>query len=60
MNMRLGRSGGALNGAVFSRGGSTPVLQKVCAGDGSNPHTLNATVGQIVPSGTLVQGLPEI
>lgn len=29
-------------------------------GDGSNPHTLNATVGQIVPSGTLVQGLPEI
>jgi hypothetical protein len=30
------------------------------AGDGSNPHTLNATVGQVVPSGTLVQGLPEI
>lgn len=30
------------------------------AGDGSNPHTLNATVGQIVPSGTLVQGLPEL
>lgn len=30
------------------------------AGDGSNPHTLNAIVGQVVPSGTLVQGLPEI
>jgi hypothetical protein len=30
------------------------------AGDASNPHTLNATVGQVVPSGTLVQGLPEI
>lgn len=30
------------------------------AGDGSNPHTLNATVGQVVPSGTLVQGLPEV
>jgi len=30
------------------------------AGDGSNPHTLNATVGQVVPAGTLVQGLPEI
>ncbi len=30
------------------------------AGDGQNPHTLNATVGQVVPSGTLVQGLPEI
>lgn len=30
------------------------------AGDGSNPHTLNALVGQVVPSGTLVQGLPEI
>lgn len=30
------------------------------AGDGSNPHTLNATVGQVVPSGTIVQGLPEI
>lgn len=29
-------------------------------GDGSNPHTLNATVGQVVPSGTLVQGLPEV
>jgi hypothetical protein len=24
------------------------------------PYTLNATVGQVVPSGTLVQGLPEI
>src|SRR5690348_10877038 len=24
------------------------------------PNTLNATVGQVVPSGTLVQGLPEI
>ena len=30
------------------------------AGDGSNPHTLNATVGQVVPSGTIVQGLPEV
>lgn len=30
------------------------------AGDGSNPHVLNATVGQVVPSGTLVQGLPEL
>lgn len=30
------------------------------AGDGQNPHTLNATVGQVVPSGTLVQGLPEL
>jgi len=30
------------------------------AGDGSNPHTLNATVGQVVPAGTLVQGLPEV
>lgn len=30
------------------------------AGDASNPHTLNAIVGQVVPSGTLVQGLPEI
>jgi hypothetical protein len=31
--------------------------------EGSNanaPYTLNATVGQVVPSGTLVQGLPEI
>ena len=26
----------------------------------SAPYTLNATVGQVVPSGTLVQGLPEI
>ena len=33
-------SGGALNGAVFSRGGSTPVLQKVCAGDGSSPRSV--------------------
>jgi hypothetical protein len=24
------------------------------------PYTLNATVGQVVPSGTLVQGLPEV
>lgn len=30
------------------------------AGDGSSPATLNATVGQVVPSGTLVQGLPEL
>jgi hypothetical protein len=30
------------------------------AGNGNNPHTLNAIVGQVVPSGTLVQGLPEI
>jgi len=30
------------------------------AGDGQNPHILNATVGQVVPSGTLVQGLPEL
>lgn len=30
------------------------------AGNGNNPHTLNATVGQVVPSGTIVQGLPEI
>ena len=30
------------------------------AGDGQNPHTLNATVGQVVPSGTLVQGLPQL
>lgn len=27
---------------------------------GTAPYTLNATVGQVVPSGTLVQGLPEI
>lgn len=26
----------------------------------NSPATLNATVGQVVPSGTLVQGLPEI
>ena len=26
----------------------------------NSPNTLNATVGQIVPSGTLVQGLPEV
>lgn len=26
----------------------------------SGPMTLNATVGQVVPSGTLVQGLPEL
>jgi hypothetical protein len=30
------------------------------AGDGSNPHTINATVGQVVPSGTIVQGMPEV
>jgi hypothetical protein len=30
------------------------------AGDGSSPATLNATVGQVVPSGALVQALPEI
>ncbi|MBI5687972.1 MAG: PD40 domain-containing protein [Verrucomicrobia bacterium] len=33
-------TGGALNGAVFSRGHSAPVLQKVCAGDGSNPRSV--------------------
>ena len=33
-------SGGVLNGAVFSRGGTTPVLQKVCAGDGGNPRSV--------------------
>ena len=33
-------SGGALNGAVFSRGHSAPVLQKVCTGDGSNPRSV--------------------
>lgn len=30
------------------------------AGDSEAPYTLNATVGQVVPSGTLVQGLPEV
>lgn len=33
-------SGGALNGAVFSRGHSAPVLQKVCTGDGSSPRSV--------------------
>jgi TolB protein len=33
-------SGGQLNGAVYSRGGTTPVLQKVCAGDGANPRSV--------------------
>jgi hypothetical protein len=26
----------------------------------SGPSTLNAIVGQVVPSGTLIQGLPEV
>ena len=33
-------AGGALNGAVYGRGGSTPVLQKVCTGDGSSPRSV--------------------
>ena len=38
--VRGSMSGGALNGAVFSRGHSTPVLQKVCTGDGSSPRSV--------------------
>ena len=27
---------------------------------GTAPYTLNAIVGQVVPSGALIQGLPEV
>ena len=30
------------------------------SGDSQAPYTLNALVGQVVPSGTLIQGLPEV
>jgi hypothetical protein len=38
--------------------GGFPWVQE--SGGANAPYTLNATVGQVVPSGTLVQGLPEI
>jgi hypothetical protein len=27
---------------------------------GTAPYTLNAVIGQVVPSGALIQGLPEV